>query len=232
MLIKNTNAIATNRRELIYNLYQKRVQEGNINNKMFEVNSSIVLECMKILNHHNDLSEAQRQEELAELVKNLKLDKLINLDILFQNIDLRNRRQDQNSQQIQAPRSQVAQELNQYYDDDYGTQMMPKDGQVTMKVTSEDTKIIDKLGLEFKLDEEVIEIIKMTLGILELDEEILQHQIQEEEEERKSLLSSRHQRSEAMNTEEKEKFNQRRKGQVDYDYNKMLAMDIEIKMKQ
>jgi hypothetical protein len=83
MLIKNTNATATNRRELIYSLYQKKVEEGNTYSKLFEVNSAIVLECMNILNHHNDLSDSQRQEQLQELVKNLKLDKLINLDILF-----------------------------------------------------------------------------------------------------------------------------------------------------
>ena len=48
--------------------------------------------------------------------------------------------------------------------------MMPKDGQVVMKVQSDDIKTIEKLAAEFNLDEDVVEIIKMSLGILELDE--------------------------------------------------------------
>ena len=40
-----------------------------------------------------------------------------------------------------------------------------------MKVRQNDIQTVDKLAADYKLDEDMVEIIKMSLGILEIEED-------------------------------------------------------------
>lgn len=85
MLIKTKDVGIKSRTELIAFLYNKKSQEGKKDGKAFEVNDFIVDEVMNLMGDEG-MNDDQKTEELSKFIKSLGLEKLINLDKLFEKI--------------------------------------------------------------------------------------------------------------------------------------------------